>query len=69
MRQQGLTDEDLEDRLYWDSLTFDVVEQWRVVHFPIALAFAVLATAHIVAPGAVRDVPHEQRPRLLHLLR
>jgi len=49
MRQRGLADEELEDRLYWDSLTFDVVTQWRVVHFPITLAFAMLATAHIVA--------------------
>ncbi len=49
MRERGLTDEELEDRLYWDSLTFDAVKQWRVVHFPITLAFAVLATAHIVA--------------------
>jgi hypothetical protein len=49
MRARGLTDEELEDRLYWDSLTFDVVKQWRVVHFPITLAFSVLATAHIVA--------------------
>ncbi len=49
MRQRGLADEKLEDRLYWDSMTFDVVKQWRVVHFPITLAFAVLATAHIVA--------------------
>lgn len=49
MRQRGLAEEELEDRLYWDSLTFDAVKQWRVVHFPITLAFAVLATAHIVA--------------------
>jgi hypothetical protein len=49
MRERGLSDEELADRLYWDSLTFDVVRQWRVVHFPITLAFAVLATAHIVA--------------------
>ncbi|MBS0578103.1 MAG: hypothetical protein JSR36_02445 [Proteobacteria bacterium] len=49
MIQQGLSAEDLEERMYWDSLTFDVVKQWRVVHFPIALAFAVLATAHIIA--------------------
>ena len=49
MRERGLSDEELEDRLYWDSLTFDVVKQWRVVHLPITLAFAVLATAHIVA--------------------
>ena len=49
MREQGLSDDELEERLYWDSLTFDLVKQWRVVHFPITLAFAVLATVHIVA--------------------
>ena len=32
-----------------DSLTFDVVKQWRAVHFPITLAFVVLALAHIIA--------------------
>ena len=49
LRERGLSEAELEDRLYWDSLTFDVVKQWRVVHFPITLAFTVLATAHIVA--------------------
>lgn len=49
LRDQGLSDEEVDDRLYWDSLTFDVVKQWRVIHFPITLAFAVLAVAHIVA--------------------
>ena len=49
MRQQGLSAEELEDRSYWDSLTFDAVRKWRVIHFPITLAFAVLALAHIVA--------------------
>jgi hypothetical protein len=49
MRARGLPEEELEDQLYWDSLTFDAVKQWRVVHFPITLAFALLATAHIVA--------------------
>lgn len=49
MRDRGLHDAELEDQLYWDSLTFDAVKQWRVVHFPITLAFTVLATAHIVA--------------------
>ena len=49
MRARGLPETELEDQLYWDSMTFDAVKQWRVVHFPITLAFAVLATAHIVA--------------------
>ncbi len=49
MRAQGLSDADLEDSLYWDSLTFDAVKQWRAVHYPITLAFAVLALGHIVS--------------------
>ncbi len=47
--QEGLTAPQIEERMYWDSLTFDVVRQWRRVHFPITLAFGVLALAHIVA--------------------
>ena len=49
MRHEGLAAEEIDDRLYWDSLTVAVVKQWRVVHFPITLAFAVLATAHIAS--------------------
>jgi hypothetical protein len=49
MRAQGLTNQQQSERTYWDSLTFDAVKQWRSVHFPITLAFAVLALAHIVA--------------------
>jgi hypothetical protein len=49
MRDQGLSPEQLAERTYWDSLTFDAVKQWRAVHFPITLAFAVLALAHIVS--------------------
>ncbi|MFA6232002.1 MAG: hypothetical protein WC617_17810 [Rhodanobacter sp.] len=49
MLRQGLSDADLEERLHVDTLTFDVVKQWRRVHFPIALAFAVLALAHIIS--------------------
>lgn len=49
LREHGLGEAELADRLYWDSMTFDAVRQWRVVHVPITLAFAVLAIAHIVA--------------------
>jgi UPF0716 family protein affecting phage T7 exclusion len=49
LRDQGLTAQALEDRLYWDSLTYDTVKQWRVLHYPITLAFAVLGTAHIIS--------------------
>jgi hypothetical protein len=47
MQQEGLSAEELEEQLYWDSLTFDIVKKWRVVHIPITLAFAVLALGHI----------------------
>jgi hypothetical protein len=49
MHAHGIAAADLEERMYWDSLTFDAVKQWRVVHYPITLAFSVLAMAHIVA--------------------
>lgn len=49
LHDQGLAAEAIETQLYWDSFTVDVVKKWRLVHFPITLAFAVLATAHIVA--------------------
>ena len=49
LQSQGLSDEQLAELGYWDSLTFDAVKQWRVVHVPISLAFGVLALAHIVS--------------------
>jgi hypothetical protein len=49
MLRQGVPEAELEERVYLDTLTFDAVKQWRAVHFPITLAFAVLALAHIIA--------------------
>lgn len=49
MRLQGAGAAEIEERLYRDSLTFDAMKQWRAVHLPITLVFAVLATAHIVS--------------------
>lgn len=47
LRSDGLTPQALEERLYWDSLTFDTVKQWRVLHYPITLAFADLIRKHL----------------------
>lgn len=47
--EAGLSDGALEDETYWDSLTYDLVKSWRVVHLPITLAFCVLALAHIAS--------------------
>ena len=49
MQDEGLSATELGQKLYWDSFTFDAVRAWRVIHFPIALAFGVLALAHIIA--------------------
>ncbi len=49
MHAQGMTGVELENHLYWDAFTFDVVAQWRVVHFPITLAFTLLGVGHIVS--------------------
>lgn len=49
LRDAGLADADIEQRLLWDSLAAGLVRKWRTIHMPIALAFAVLATAHIVS--------------------
>jgi len=49
MLRQGVPEAELEERVYLDTLTFDAVKQWRAVHFPITLAFTVLALAHIIA--------------------
>ncbi|WP_372732589.1 hypothetical protein [Novosphingobium sp.] len=46
---EGLSPADVEERTHWDSLTYRAVKQWRVIHVPITLAFAVLALAHIIA--------------------
>ncbi|MCU7829808.1 MAG: hypothetical protein KZQ85_12140 [Candidatus Thiodiazotropha sp. (ex Myrtea sp. 'scaly one' KF741663)] len=46
---QGLSDEEVEKRVFWDATTFDVMKKWRVVHLPITLAFVVLGLAHILS--------------------
>ena len=49
LRDAGLSDAEIEQRLFWDSLAAGLVRKWRTIHLPIALAFAVLATAHILS--------------------
>ena len=49
MYEQALTGEALERELFWDSVTVDAMKKWRAVHFPITLAFGVLALTHILS--------------------
>jgi hypothetical protein len=55
LAEEGLDAAAIEERLYRDSLTYDLVRQWKVVHVPVTLAFAVLAIAHLVATALFWD--------------
>lgn len=48
LRQDGVSADAAAEQLHWESLTIDAMKQWRVVHYPITIAFSVLAVAHIV---------------------
>lgn len=47
--EQGVTEKEVEKRLFWDATTFDLMKKWRTVHLPITLAFAVLSLTHILS--------------------
>lgn len=47
--QQGLSEESIEKKLFWDATTYDLMKKWRAVHLPITLAFAVLGITHILS--------------------
>lgn len=47
--QQGLSEEMVDKKLFWDATTFDLMKQWRAVHLPITLAFVVLGVTHILS--------------------
>ncbi len=47
--QQGLSEAEIEKKLFWDATTFDLMKKWRAVHLPITLAFAVLGITHILS--------------------
>ena len=47
--QKGLSDEDIEKKLFWDATTFDLMKKWRAVHLPITLTFAMLGISHILS--------------------
>ncbi len=47
--ERGLARDEQERALFFDAVTTSLMARWRAVHFPIALAFAVLALGHIVS--------------------
>lgn len=48
-RLSGMSKEDIDREVFWDSVAYDLMAKWRTVHFPISLAFTVLTLGHIVS--------------------
>lgn len=46
---RGLSRPEVEQAVFWDAVSLDAMHQWRRVHIPIFVAFAVLAMGHIVS--------------------
>jgi len=47
MLRQGMSEVAVEKEIFWDAVTLDLMRKWRTVHFPITLAFSLLALGHI----------------------
>ncbi|GAX61373.1 hypothetical protein SCALIN_C22_0083 [Candidatus Scalindua japonica] len=47
--QLGLSEEEIERKIFWDATTLDLMKKWRAVHLPITLVFAVLCILHILS--------------------
>lgn len=46
---RGLSKVEVEQAVFWESVTFDAMSKWRKVHIPIFIVFAVLALGHIIS--------------------
>jgi len=46
---RGLSRSEVEQAVFWDTVTFDAMTQWRKVHIPIFIVFVVLALGHIIS--------------------
>ena len=46
-KAQGLSAVEIERLIFWDSVALKAMAQWRKVHIPISIVFAVLAIGHI----------------------
>jgi hypothetical protein len=46
---RGLAKVEVERAVFWDAVTLDAMNQWRKVHIPIFIIFAVLSLGHIIS--------------------
>ena len=45
----GITKDVAEKKLFFDSITVDIMKKWRVVHLPITLLLGILVLMHIIS--------------------
>ena len=48
-RAHGLSKQEVDKEIFWDSVTFDLMAKWRIVHMPLSVVFALLTVGHIIA--------------------
>jgi hypothetical protein len=46
---RGVSRAEVEQAVFWDAVTLDAMNQWRKVHIPIFIVFAVLSLGHIIS--------------------
>jgi hypothetical protein len=46
---RGLSKAEVEQAVFWDAVALGAMAQWRKVHIPIFIVFAVLALGHILS--------------------
>lgn len=44
----GMNIEEVDKKLFFDTITVDAMRKWRVVHLPIAFTLGILSLIHIV---------------------
>ncbi len=44
----GLTDEEIEKKIFWDSLAVNAMKKWKTAHRPITIVFGITAVLHII---------------------
>lgn len=44
----GISKEEADKKLFFDSVTVDTMRKWRVVHLPIAFLLGILSLLHII---------------------
>ena len=46
---RGLSRPEVEQAVFWDAVMLEAMTQWRKIHIPIFIVFAVLSLGHIVS--------------------